>query len=145
VKKVVKFSFVRRIFLFLGLCSVALHFYISFFNNIEACSWNRGIVLGLVAGLNPLVLSLILFLILALLSYFLLKQHLQYSDLIIVFFVSSLAHIVDRLAHGGVCDYIKIELFFDIPVFNFNDIFILLSLIFLFTLMIYDTVCCEEK
>jgi len=144
VKKEAKFDLIRKVFLFLALFSAASHFYIASFNT-EICSWNSGIGLGLIGGLNPLVLSSILFVSLALFSYFFLKQHLQYWDLILVFCISSLANIVDRLMHGGVCDYIKLRLLINIPVFNLNDIFILLSLIFLFLLMTYESVCCGKK
>ncbi len=125
--------------LFLSVISFFLHLYISFFAK-EFCFWNRGIIFGLMDFLNPYLLSFFLFSFLIFVICILWKPYLKYWEVFVVLGISSFGNILDRLVHGGVCDYIDIKIFFDFPIFNLNDIFISTALIIILFIVLHDAV-----
>lgn len=130
-----------KILLILSVISSLFHLYISFFQN-EVCFWNSGVIFGIADFLNPYLLAAFLLVFLSFAIYVLLKQYPKYWEVMFVLGISSLANILDRFAHGAVCDYIGI---FNLPVFNLNDVFITASLLIIFLLGIYDSTHSKER
>lgn len=132
-----------KVLLFLSLVAFFVHFYLSFFLT-ELCSWNRGIIFGLVDFLTPFLLSMILFFFLTFVVFVLWQSYKYYWELLAVLFFSSLGNIIDRVIFGEVCDYIHIKFFFNFPVFNLNDIFISIALILILFIIFYETIYCKK-
>ncbi len=130
-----------KLLLFLSLMSFLTHLYISFFQT-DICFWNAGVIFGLGDFLNPYVLSSFLLLFLSFALYMLLKQYPKYWEVLCILALSSFANILDRFLHGAVCDYLQV---FNFPVFNLNDIFIIMSLLIILTLGIYDSTHSEKN
>lgn len=133
-----------KVLLFFSLVSFFVHFYISFFSS-ELCSWNTGVVFGLVDFLDPFLLSAVLFFFLAFVIFTLWKSYKYYWELLAILALSSLGNIIDRVIFGGVCDYIHVKIFLNFPVFNLNDIFISIALFLILFIIFYETICCKKK
>jgi lipoprotein signal peptidase len=121
-----------------------MHLYISI-SHAKICYWNEGLVLGTFAFLPVLLINFLMIIFLVLIVYLLWKNFSkirQYWELIAILVVASLGNIVDRIINDSICDYIKI---FRLPIFNLNDIFISISLLTIFTLLIYDAISSRKK
>ncbi len=127
----------------ISLASLLSHLYISFFLK-TSCSWNTGVMLGLVDFLNPVFLVFLMLFVLFFTSFLLWKSYPEYRAILVVLIISSLGNILDRAFHGAVCDYISLEFFIKLPVFNLNDIFISISLLFLLIIIFYEGVYCKK-
>jgi lipoprotein signal peptidase len=133
-----------KILLILTSASVVMHLYISI-SHAKICYWNEGLVLGTFAFLPVLLINFLMIIFLVLIVYLLWKNFSkirQYWELIAILVVASLGNIVDRIINDSICDYIKI---FRLPIFNLNDIFISISLLTIFTLLIYDAISSRKK
>ncbi len=133
-----------QIFLFLSVISLFSHLYISFFQK-DLCSWNMGIAFGLVDFLPQQYLILIMIFSAFSIAFFIWKFYGKYYLVIIAFLLPVLGNILDRVFHGGVCDYINLRLFVGFPIFNLNDIFILVSLSLILVIIFYESACCKRK
>jgi len=133
-----------KIYLVVSLLALFLHLYISLLQN-QVCQWNFGIAFGLSVGLEPLLLAfsqaMLLFVMVLLLfrGYSMLKN---YWEVLLVLILFSSANILDRIVHGAVCDYVAIM---SLPVFNINDVFIILSLVILVFIIIYEEVYSTQR
>ncbi len=133
-----KIKIFLKFLLFFSILSSLLHLYVSFFAQ-EFCFWNKGIIFGIADFLDPYLLSLFLTLFLIFAIYALWKPYPKYWEVFAVLGISSFTNILDRLVHGGVCDYIDIKIFLNFPIFNLNDIFISTALIIILLMILYDT------
>ncbi len=138
-----KVKLLLKILLPLSIISSLFHLYISFFLN-DLCFWNKGIIFGLADFLNPYTLSSFLFVFLLLVITVFWKMFSIYREVFYILAIPSLTNILDRLMHGGVCDYINIKVFFNFPIFNLNDIFISIALIIILFVVLYDSTYSEK-
>lgn len=134
-----KIKIFLKTLLLLAIVSSFLHFRISSFSP-EICFWNTGIIFGLFDFLDQNLLSLILISFLSFMLFIFLKQYSEYWEIFVVLAISSLSNVLDRILHGGVCDYIDINIFFNFPIFNLNDIFISIALIIILVIVFYDSI-----
>ena len=133
-----------KFLLFFSILSLFLHLYISLFAN-EYCFWNEGIILGLGDFIDSGTLVLLMGFILIFTVYILSNSYKGYWEFLVILIVSSVGNIFDRFFHGGVCDYIKIKLFIDFPIFNLNDIFISTSLLFILIIILHESAYCKKN
>ncbi len=133
-----------KIFAFLSILSFLFHVYYSL-SFSELCFFNRGVIFGLLDFVSPIILSILMVSLLFLTVYVFCQSHKQYSIILIPLILGSLGNVFDRLLHSGVCDYIKIKVFIDFPIFNLNDIFISISLLFILFIIINEPAYSDKK
>ena len=134
-----KIKYSLKAYLFIVVFFTIAHLYISLFVS-NVCRINTGVAFGLFSGFDQVYLSISQVLLLSVTVFLLLKVFktlFYYWELVFAFLITSLANILDRIFIGGVCDYISI---FNLPVFNFNDIFILSSLFLFFLFIFYEEI-----
>jgi lipoprotein signal peptidase len=131
-----------KLFLLFSFLSLFIHLYISFFSS-ESCTWNSGVAFGLMGFLSQRILSVIVLFFLVFVIYIFTRYYKKYYEILLVLLISSLGNVLDRIFHGGVCDYINLKFLGNFPVFNLNDIFILVSLSLIFFIIFYDSANCK--
>ena len=127
-----------KILLLTSAFSLAIHFYISFFLS-DVCVWNPGVAFGLMGFLPQNFLSTFVLFFLFTVVYIFIKFYRKYTEVAFILFFASFGNLVDRVFHGGVCDYVKLRFIINFPIFNLNDIFILVSLSLIFFIIFYDS------
>lgn len=102
----------------LSFLAAIIHLYISL--STTWCTLNDGVAFGIDIHLGIIVLAFLFALALAI------KERQEVLLWAIV--IAASINILDRVLHGGVCDYIRI---WKLPVFNLNDCIIVVSIIML--------------
>lgn len=106
----------------------------------QLCVWNSGVSLGLFAQqFDPVkvlfIIALVSFLLLSGLSRNLTKYKKIYFAGLLGFFLGALGNLLHRMLYDAVCDYITIG---SLPVFNFNDLLIAVSLFAIFIIWVIN-------
>jgi signal peptidase II len=139
-----KTKYCLKVFLLLCLSLLSFHLYISFWMT-DICRWNEGVALGLLPFFPSEYLALATLMLLFVTVFLLWRVFAifkKYWMVLAVLFLAGLANVVDRFAHGAVCDYIAILNF---PVMNINDILISVSLIAILAMIFYEEVYCKKR
>ena len=109
---------------------------------VDRCFLNRGISLGILPlATNDVVIVAGFVGLLAILSIVkVLRTSQSYARttvLLMLGAVAGLSNLVDRAAHGGVCDYLWLRIGDDLLHFNFNDAILLVNGAFVIYLLLF--------
>ncbi|WP_200762932.1 signal peptidase II [Nitrosophilus alvini] len=93
---------------------------------------NKGVAFSMLSFLEGYLKWILLLLIVAAFGYINLKRYiLKYPFVLGILFGAAVGNLYDRFIHGGVVDYVYWHCWFDFAVFNFADVMIDLSVLWL--------------
>ena len=103
--------------------------------------FNKGVAFSMFAFLEEWLKWLQLVMIGGIAGFFLWKRELCYAFPAGMLIASGLSNVYDRFIHGGVVDYVYWHCGFDFAVFNFADVMIDVSVIWLLLLSFKPQLC----
>ena len=93
---------------------------------------NRGVAFSMLSFLGDYLKWILLLLVVTAFGYINLKRYiLKYPFVLGILFGAAVGNLYDRFVHGGVVDYVYWHCWFDFAVFNFADVMIDLSVLWL--------------
>jgi lipoprotein signal peptidase len=125
-----------RVYIVLTAVFLVVHLLISHLYS-DICVLNTGTVLGFLPSLgNNMFLALgfaaVLVIIFAALVFSKDNKHSSVYRLLVMTALAGLSNIIDRVVHGGICDYLRISSL----VINFNDLVLTFNFIVILLILL---------